>query len=1187
MHIKEIFKKNIARPINGVVKADQLNESVVWQELDEYIVTRELDGHFRTFLSAYLSAFDHAGDPAVTGRMGIWVSGFFGSGKSHFIKILSYLLSNRKTVHPETGEEKQAVDFFSDKIGDAMLLGDLKRAVHGETDAILFNIDSKADAGDGRGTILSVFWRVFNESQGFCGESLHLAEIERYLSKKGRFGAFKQEFQRRYGSKWEDERDAYTLIQDEIVDSLATVLDKSRQAAEDWFETSGKEFKLSVENFAKRVREYLDARSDRHRIVFLVDEIGQFIGNDTHLMLNLQTIVEDLGRICNGRAWVVVTSQEDIDAVVGEIKGSKANDFSKIQGRFITRLSLSSSNTDEVIQARLLEKDPTAAGKLEGLFAEKGDILKNQLAFTYDGASLKQFNAASDFVRTYPFIPYHFQLVQKIFESIRKAGATGLHLSRGERSMLDAFQSAAVNIADRQIGALVPLYEFFPCIESFLDTAVKRGIDQAKENAALDVPFDVRILQTLFLIRYVEIIKPNIDNLATLCIDEADTDRIRLKRAIEASLDRLEKQHLINRNGDLYFFLTNEEREVAREIKSIDIPPSADIALLGEILFDDILGKKTKHRYADYKRDYPFNRICDGRYWGKEVKDALALEIISPLHEDYDAFIPAKCVFYSADRQGCAVVKLPDNPDLTKEIRTYLQTQTYIKHKSDAAASTSLKGILRDRAEGNRERKQRLTGLVESMFVEAEYYALGKAIEVKAGTPAKAVDAAFNHLVENVFSKFGYLTHVYDEPQKEIKETLRSDDVARQQLTLAFETGEPADIREIRTYIDLNVAANHPVYLDGLAAHFAKPPYGWGEFQTIVRVAQLFMAGHVNLVIDGGKIQPKEALAPLTKTHQWKTVKIAKRKIPSEKDIKKAQTLGKELFGSIAPDGQDNLSQYIRDGLNGWIKTLETYKPLADTGKYPGKREIDDCLAVARQVTEIHDAYERIKAFNDGKTDLEDAADDLHELTDFYTHQRQTWETLRDAMGRFKVNATALAKDPDAGPALKKLTAILDAPRPYGLLKDVNGLIASVQAVNDDLVGKSSAAAILEVDEKIRSIADLLERHNAGDDDKNRLLMPLQRIKQQIQDEYSIPQITYYVKEAQETYEEEWVEIEDKFQPEPDKDKKPEKPVQKVRPADLKVKPFLDTEEDVEKYVGKLRGVLLDGVREGRRVKVV
>jgi hypothetical protein len=184
MQIKEIFKKNISRPINGVVKADQLDESVVWQELDEYVVTRELNQHLRKFISVYLSSVDMPNDPTVTGRMGVWVSGFFGSGKSHFIKILSYLLENRSTVNPETKAEKIAIDYFNDKIEDPMLLADLKRVASIDTDIMLFNIDSRADASDGRSAIISVFWRVFNESQGFCGEYLHLAEIERYLSKK-------------------------------------------------------------------------------------------------------------------------------------------------------------------------------------------------------------------------------------------------------------------------------------------------------------------------------------------------------------------------------------------------------------------------------------------------------------------------------------------------------------------------------------------------------------------------------------------------------------------------------------------------------------------------------------------------------------------------------------------------------------------------------------------------------------------------------------------------------------------------------------------------------------------------------------------------------------------------------------------------------------------------------------------
>ena len=97
MQIKEIFKKDISRPINGVVKADQLDEAVIRQELDEYVVTRELDKHLRKFILAYLTAIDNAYDPVITSRIGVWVSGFFGSGKSHFIKILSYLLGNRNT----------------------------------------------------------------------------------------------------------------------------------------------------------------------------------------------------------------------------------------------------------------------------------------------------------------------------------------------------------------------------------------------------------------------------------------------------------------------------------------------------------------------------------------------------------------------------------------------------------------------------------------------------------------------------------------------------------------------------------------------------------------------------------------------------------------------------------------------------------------------------------------------------------------------------------------------------------------------------------------------------------------------------------------------------------------------------------------------------------------------------------
>ena len=192
-----------------------------------------------------------------------------------------------------------------------------------------------------------------------------------------------------------------------------------------------RELQINIEAFADLVNDYLETKSAAHRVVFLVDEVGQFIGQNTQLMLNLQTITEQLGTQCKGRAWVIVTSQEDIDATLGEANQARSNDFSKIQGRFHTRLSLSSSNTDEVIAHRLLDKTPEARAQLEAIWKAKGDIINNQLSFADHAVAFKRFQGAEDFASHYPFAPYQFQLLQKVFESIRKVGATGTPPGQG------------------------------------------------------------------------------------------------------------------------------------------------------------------------------------------------------------------------------------------------------------------------------------------------------------------------------------------------------------------------------------------------------------------------------------------------------------------------------------------------------------------------------------------------------------------------------------------------------------------------------------------------------------------------------------------------------------------------------------------------------------------------------------
>ena len=597
MQIKDLFLKPIDRPINGVIKADQRDAASIWQELDEYVVTKQLTEHFRKFFDAYNQA---SGE-----RMGVWVSGFFGSGKSHFIKILSYLLENIEAVSPTTNEMKKASAFFdAHKIKDAMLLADVQRAVSGSADVILFNIDAKADSKSDRDVILQVFLRVFNEKLGLSGDAPHIADMERHLIAKGVYQEFIDAFQAKHGSSWVKERDAVDFLRDDVVYALSKALSMTMESAEKWFDNARDDYRINIESLAKIIRDYLTTKSADHRIVFLVDEVGQFIGDNTQLMLTLQTITEELGLKCNGRAWVIVTSQEDIDAAIGGANKAKTQDFSKIQGRFYTRLSLASSNTDEVIGERLLSKTPQAKKTLEDTFTKNGDIINNQLVFVGNSVTMRGYRDSLEFAACYPFAPYQFQLLQKIFESIRKVGATGRHLSRGERSLLDAFQSAAVKNADKNTDALIPIYDFYPSIESFIDTTAKRSIDDAPSNDALE-PFDVKLLKALFLIRYIgDVLKPNVDNIATLCVSQIDQDKINLRRTIQESLTRLENQKLVSRNGDLWYFLTNEERDVAREIGHVTVAAAEKMRLLAELLFDEVLDNQTKIRHRDTKGDY-------------------------------------------------------------------------------------------------------------------------------------------------------------------------------------------------------------------------------------------------------------------------------------------------------------------------------------------------------------------------------------------------------------------------------------------------------------------------------------------------------------------------------------------------------------------------------------------------------
>jgi hypothetical protein len=1197
MLIKDLFTRDIFRPINGVVKVDQLDDSSVWQELDEFVITKELDQHFRKFFSSYTDAVKNPNDANVAGKIGVWISGFFGSGKSHFLKVLSYLLRNR--LHTYEEQSRHAVEFFEDKIKDAMLFGDIKRSVSSQPDVILFNIDSKADSRTGRDAVLYVFLKVLNEMLGYSGDHPHIAHMERYLDGKGKLKQFHETYRKITGTEWLQERDVYEFNRDEVVKALSETLGQSQDTAEKWIDNAENNFSLTVENFCKWVKDYLDTKGANHRLLFLVDEVGQFIGTDSGLMLKLQTITEDLGTICRGRAWVVVTSQEDIDAVLGEMKKTKANDFSKIQGRFKTRLSLSSANVDEVIQSRLLNKADDVKGELEALYVQKGDILKHQLTFSNVGMTLKPYRDADDFVKNYPFAPYQFQLIQKIFEAIRKAGATGLHLSRGERSILDAFQSAAQTVALDQVGVLVPLYEFYPSIESFLDTAVKRTIDQAGTNTSLE-PFDIHLLQILFLIRYVEEVKGNVDNLVTLCIDRIDCDRLALRRQIEASVQRLEKETLISRSGDIYFFLTNEERDVNQEIKNVILNSGEESRLLGEILYGDVLKEVRKHRYSANGMDFTYNRLCDGYPQSNRVDGALVVLVISPLNDDYELFkADGKCVLDSSLDNGQVLMRLVDEESLGRELRTYKKTETYLKTKNDGTLPETTKRILRDAAEENRQRRQRLTTLLKRLVVEADYFVAGQPLTIKSQAPSEAIEKALEYLIANTYTKMSYIKVRNPAPEKEIQAILRSNDIGQQTLKLTIDEGNPEAIAELRNYIDLCTKTSKQIVLhDLIEVRFYNRPYGWPDMEVALLLARLLVLGEISLVMDGGVIPLDKCFDALTTPAKWRKIVLTQRRTHKPEEVKKARLLGQEVFSQMGPEGEDALFTFLKGKLQGWQTALLSYKPLAETGDYPGLEEVKSGLTLTKKLLADEDSFKFIERFNVNKDDLKDLSDDFHDLEHFYEHQKPTWDAHRKACGRFQPNRGELEHDATAAPAWRRMVELLKAPAPFGMLHEVNGLINTVESVNKSLVSERRGEALSKINDFLTIVEQELDVIDAETALREVCLGPLQKLRSQVGVEESLAHITQAKQDAQHVYDFAVSKIEEASKPpilvlggngpgsKSGTTATAVKSRRVIEPAKLVAKHYLETPQDVADFLSTLKDRLDDALSKNERIEI-
>lgn len=1039
MEIKKMFKDDINRTINGVVQVEQEKEDVVKQEVKEYVVTTELKKHFTKFFNEYSESFD-----TPTDNVGVWITGFFGSGKSHFLKMLSYLLENKEI------DGKKTVDYFEEKFDDQLSFMNVQKCVQVPTETILFNIDVEGSVQKDDTAVLRVFAKVFYEHLGFYGKDLKLAKLEQYISNQGKMEVFKETFKRIRGKDWEEARGTYQFFKKAVIQAVVECGAMSEEDATLWF-SDKTPVDYSVGQLVDEIKAYVDSKPKGFRLLFMIDEAGQYIGTNTSMLLNLQSLIEKLGSVCRGQVWIVATGQEALDEMIKV----RTDEFSRIMARFAIRLSLTSSSVGEVIEKRLLTKTDEANAILDDVYENNENVLSNLYAFVTDVGDIKGYTSEDEFARIFPFVPYQFTIMQKVFNEIRKHGHAGKHQSSGERSMLNGFQESAQNVEDKNELTLVPMYAFYDTLHSFLDTSVRSVIERAERAAnngdGLTVD-DVNLLKLLYLVRYIDDIKSNVENLTILMADSITVDKIVLRQQVEDSLNRLQKQNYVARNGEIYQFLTDEEQDIAREISNQNIDAASVISQVCKTIFDDIYTTK-KYRYSknDYNLDFDFDRSVDGQNHGNTT-GGMKLRFVT------EAFDDASDLKLITDSKGYeAICKLSDEYSVFGDIENALKIEKFIKQKNVNQLPESIQTIITNKQKEGRRLLNEAKDKITEAIIHGKFYIDGEIVSIPGTSVKSVLDKTLETLVEHTYSGITLI----DAPANSDADirTILNGNVGLEGMESNKEACD-----EVYRYLEKQAAAKMPTSMADIQSRYQNIPYGWKEIDVAAVVARLIQAQKITIKRSGETIQPNDyrLVDFLRKKKETGFTQVSIRvTIPPQK-MKAVQDILKDYFEVMSvPSDEDGLVAYITKEFNTEKFSLEEMDKNNNTLMHPGSHEIKEALKYVNKVLLAqNDNIALINTICDLEDDLLDSKDDMVNVKNFYASQIKLYDNAlklkHDVMDYEKDYLYEIPAIKDAIERISDITKISNNFK-YNRIPELNDCISTIQDERNKVIDAKKA----------------------------------------------------------------------------------------------------------------------------------
>jgi len=595
---------------------------------------------------------------------------------------------------------------------------------------------------------------------------------------------------------------------------------------------------------------------------------------------------------------------------------------------------------------------------------------------------------------------------------------------------------------------LIPFSAFYKTIETFLDSSIRTVIIHAEKNGNLN-KFDVEVLKLLFLVKYVKEIKANIENLSTLLVSEIDADKLEIKKKVQESLNKLIRETLVQKNGDEYVFLTNDEQDVNKEIKNMSVDNGEVTQKVGEIIFDDIYGDP-KFSYSR-KYAFTFNKIVDDRTRGPQTNE-IGVKIITANFDLVGGSSKSELKLLST-RENNVIINIAIDVNYLEEIENVLKIDAYLRVKGGSKSSTAIENIKAKKSREREDRLKRAKFLIEGALRTAEVYVNGSLLDIKEKDGVDRINEGLRALIDSKYNKINYVKE-FKENAKDLYDIM---DARLNQMELIDNNPNRLAVNEVNTHIQTSSARNLQVTVKSVLTKFSNAPYGWKDIDIQAIIVTLFKKQEIKVILNGEVLSPnnREIVNYINKREYQERVILKTREKVNQKYIKVVRDLNKYLFGfSSLPTDEDGIMGIFKNECKKELSKInEMLVNFTFKTSYPGEQTLKDGKKLFTKVIDITDTIGFFKEVYDLEDYFLDYVDNIDEIKGFFYkkengsiefsskgEQRIIFDNALDKINNYEDNKEYIVND-DIKAIIKEIKEIIRMPKPYSKIPTIPLLI--------------------------------------------------------------------------------------------------------------------------------------------------